>query len=494
MPVDTLHPSYTHASPDWVKMRDVMGGTRAVKGRREIYLPRLSGQEDAAYNSYLCRAQFFGATGKTAEALVGFIFRRNPEVTIPDTMADIASDLTLSGLSLYDYSRKTAEAVMAVGRSGSLVDFDELAGRPKVAHYCAEDIINWRTGYVGGKFVLSMLVLHELDNTYVETPETAALQKPDEFQHITFDQWRVFTLVPDAAGAFVKVEVWRRKPQEAGKGPGEWFLVSQQFPTRRGVGLGRIPFIFHNPSDSQPNMQRPPLLDMADVNLSHYMTSADLENGRHVCGIPTPYATGFDKSEVTGLMLGSSFAWVAENPQAKAGFVEFNGEGLGALEKAIQEKEGQMAALGAKMLEPEAKKAEAFGTVELRSSAETSALSKMAHSLSGGISDVLQWIAWWIGTAAEPEELAETAKIVLSQDFLSTRMAPDELAQMVAAWMAGAIDWETLIWNLRRGEMVDAQRTDEEIRQSIKDNPPMGNGAPFSEPDPVPPPTVLPAA
>lgn len=477
MPVDTQHPEYADALPDWTIMEDVLSGQRAIKSKGTAYLPKLNEQNDTEYAAYKQRAGFFNATGKAHEALVGFIFRRNPEVTIPEneTMAGIAKDITLGGLSLYDYTRKTVEAVMAKGRMGTLVDWDEAENRPLAIAYTAEDIINWKTRRIGGMMVLSQLVLHEKDSEWIPLgPESKPEQSPDEYSHKTYDQWRVYRVDETGGDPFVICEVWRRKEKTSNGQPGEWAMVKQAIPTRRGKALHRIPFIFHNADDSQPEIGKVPLIDMATVNLSHYMTSADLENGRHFTGLPTPYAAGFEQPADGKLAIGSSVAWVTDRADAKVGFVEFSGQGLGALERAITEKETQMAALGAKMLEPEAKKAEAYDTVELRSSAETSALSKVARAVSGGISDILQWMGWWIGGQSDPEDLSATHKIELNRDFLTTRMRPEELQQMVGAYAAGAIDFETLFWNLQRGEMIEPQRTIEEVKASIEANPPGG--------------------
>jgi hypothetical protein len=44
MPVNTTHPDYDAALPDWLRARDVLAGEDAVKSAGEKYLPRLDSQ------------------------------------------------------------------------------------------------------------------------------------------------------------------------------------------------------------------------------------------------------------------------------------------------------------------------------------------------------------------------------------------------------------------------------------------------------------------
>lgn len=472
MPVDTTSPEYDNAAPDWRIMRDVLGGARAVKAGAASYLPRLSEQTPEDYNSYKDRAQFFNATSRTLESLKGFVFRKDPQMLFPAEMAPFMDDATMTGISFYDYAKGTLEEVLGVGRVGTLIEWDGSERRPFFVRYRAEDIINWKVERVAGHMVVTMVVLHELDPEWIPlTEDQRAKGPPDEYEQGQYDQWRIYRLQTDDAGEpYVTITVYRRKDERKGSKDDPFVIVKQAVPTRRGVSLHRIPFVFHGPNNGLTCVEKPPLLDLADVNLSHYRTSADLENGRHFTGLPTPYACGFETKNK--FRVGSTVAWVTEEANAKVGFLEFTGQGLKALETAIEQKERQMAALGARMLQPEAKKAEAFDTVAMRSAAETSALMNATIACTQTLSDTLEWVGWWIGTAAEPEELSKTHGIELNSEFTIARMDAQMLAELTAAYLGGAIDLETYHHNLEQGELLPAGRTVEEMRTSIDDNPP----------------------
>ena len=113
MPVNSTHPDYDAALPAWSRARDVFAGEDAVKAAGEKYLPRLDAQEDAEYLAYKNRASFFNATARTAEGLVGLIFRREPELKLPDIalgvgqkLAEFSDDVDLLGTSLTAYAKK----------------------------------------------------------------------------------------------------------------------------------------------------------------------------------------------------------------------------------------------------------------------------------------------------------------------------------------------------------------------------------------------------
>src|SRR4051812_37509 len=93
MPVNSTHPDYDAALPDWLRARDVLAGEDAVKAAGEKYLPRLDMQTPEEFVAYRKRASFFNATARSAEGFVGLIFRRPPFVKIPEALAGVGKAL-----------------------------------------------------------------------------------------------------------------------------------------------------------------------------------------------------------------------------------------------------------------------------------------------------------------------------------------------------------------------------------------------------------------
>ena len=451
-----------------------MAGAEAVKAAGKKYLPSLNSQATADYNRYKERATFLGATGRTLAAFTGLLMRKTPDMET-EAVTDIIGDIDARGSTLNDYIRAALREAGSTGRAGTLIDWTtEEGGRPYFSFYLAEDIVNWHVDRIDGRNELTLLVLRERGHRLNE----------DTFEHESIETFRIYRL------------------REAGLEM-ETIVVVEGFATpestdpvlirRRGEALRFIPFVFHGLLGNVPECGPIPMLDLAEINLSHYRTSADLENGRHVAGLPTPWAFGVDIDQQV-LTIGTTEAWTSSNEKASCGYMEFTGAGLSELRLAIIEKQEQMATLGARLLQQEKAAAEAYQTVRIRHDAEQSVLVNVAESTSASISIALQIAAWWMGAAAVPEDLAETTFLVLSTDFSATPIAPDQLAALVAGYQTGTISWPTLYYQLQQGELYPDGWTQEDEEAALSTARVLTPPVPTTVPDPVPEPAEDPVA
>lgn len=459
MPVDSLHAEYQASAAKWKRCRDAIEGQAAVHKMGEVYLPRLTDQPQLAYEAYLKRAVYFNASGRTLDGLSGMVFRKPPVLTVPEAIKEMLKDVDLRGSSFQAFAEQCIEEVIAVGRCGILVDFPRAAEgqrtiqqaeaeglRPYVALYQAEAIINWKAERIAGRVMLSMVVLCEQQ----EKPQ-------DDFASTSEQRFRVLRL---RDGQYVQ-EIWARPMQGA-----NWQLSETITPLRNGAPLNFIPFAFCAPVEGGFTVQKPPLLDLVEVNLSHYRTTADLEHGAHFTGLPTAVVSGYTpENPAEKLYVGSTTAWVFPNADAKASFLEFTGKGLGALRELKQDKEGQMAALGARMLAPEKRAVEAAETASIHRAGESSVLAALASAVARSLEHALTWFAEWAKAAGE-------IKVELNTDYFPTPMTAQDLAALVSAWQAGALSKETLFWNLKQGEIVQERTTFEDEEAAIAASPP----------------------
>lgn len=481
MSVSNTHTQFDEARWKWKRCRDVIAGKDAMiqsgkSGERfvgslydpawntNLYLPRLQNQTDSEYISYADRAAFFNASSRTLDAMTGLIFAKDPAVYLPAGMERYAEDITLTGTNLREFAEQVVEQQVAVGRVAILVDYPEgiPAGlsvaeverqniRPFLRWYKAENIINWRTTAIGGREVLTMIVL--LEN--IE-------QVTEEFVSEETVRYRVLTLTPEG----YRVRIFNDNGD----------LVSDIIPRRNGGPLNYIPITILGASSCTPEVQKPPLLDLVDCNIAHYRNGADYEHGLHFTGLPTPYVSGVQLAEGQSLALGSTSAWVFPDPQATAGFMEFKGEGLGAIREAMKDKEHRMAVLGARMLADDKKTAEAFGTIELKTAGERSALASIARAASDGITRCLNWMAEWAG--ATPE-----ATFALNTDFGAARMQPQMITSLVGGYQQGAIPLSVLFDNFQRGEIVAPDMEFAEYEAQLADQGPDLNLSAPASPD-----------
>ena len=206
----------------------------------------------------------------------------------------------------------------------------------------------------------------------------------------------------------------------------------------------------------------PPLIDLANISLSHYRTSADLENGRHFTSLPQAWITGVDADEFrNGLRIGGNTAWIIPNEGAKLGYLEFSGQGLGSLENALREKEAMMAIVGARLLESK-KGVESAETSRIRQNIETSVLSHIAVTLQNGLRKVLKYMARWEGLDENEVHLE------LNMDFVDVRIPHQEIIALVQAYQMGGISMNTLLYNLKQGEVIPDDVSIDDEREKIE--------------------------
>ena len=468
MPVNSTHPDYDSNAPDWSRARDVLAGEDAVKAGGEKYLPRLDSQTDEEFLAYRNRAAFFNATARSAEGFIGLIFRRPPFIKVPESgsglgraLAAFVNDADMLGTTLAGYAKNVTTEVVGLGRAGSLVDWEgDVEKRAYVALYSAEQIINWRVERVNGRNIPTLIVLSE--NIPSETPD-------DEFEFKAQQQVRVLKLVAGDGGAdasgkrpfHYQVEIWRPKENRNKRAKVEWVLAETKVPLRLGKPLPLIPFVFHGPRHSRPDVDRPPLRDIIAVNLDHYRLNADYKHGCHFTALPTAWVSGFDKS--ASLRIGSSTAWVSETPGATAGYLEFTGHGLTTFERAMDRDERLMAVLGSRLLEDQKKVGETAEAIQLRQSGENSVLSAIGSSVSESLTQVLRWVFWWNSTEEIPDAITGADVLIqLNSDFSLKGMSSQDLQAIVAAWQAGALSKDSMFELFRRGEILPDGRTNQD--------------------------------
>lgn len=488
MPVDTKHKDYDANIQRWQRARACAEGSDAVKALRGAVLPMLDSHKSEAggiagiksgvggasfnynvnaggpstkYDEYLLRALFYNATGRTAAGLAGAIFQKEPKVEkTPKDIVKHLEDVTLNGVSLELFGLEITYDVLVVGRAGILVDMPkEVKGedvRPYWVSFAAEDIFSWVTERIDGKMMLTRVVLRES----VDTPNVK-----DPFMLDNKVTYRVLALEDDK----YTVTIWSPSSEQ-----GSTLVAGETItPKRRGKPLSEIPFVFVGPCTTSPDVQKAPLLDLADVNLSHFRTMADLEHGLHFTALPTPWVSGAAAANEDGpKSIGSGVLWIL-GEGGSAGMLEFSGAGLRSLREAEQEKRKMMATLGARLLEDQATVGETATAFIGRHSGEQASLHTVTNSVEKALTSALRWHVWWAGTAGEtPREV--DSLIQVNKDFYNIKMSSQELMSWVQALQAGAISYETFYMQLEQGEMT---RPGVDSDQELKDIEAFGAGA-----------------
>ena len=414
MGIESKHPLYIETENKWIRVRDSFLGSDKVKSQGEVYLPKLSSQDKDQYASYVMRAMYVNAIKNTVQGLVGAVMRIAPVINAPDRILELSQDITGTGVSLNDFISNMLSEQLLMGRQGILIDRTE--DRAYLSGYTTEQITNWMDDTVVLK---ETYVAHDLNDYYSMTYEV---------------QYR--ELMIDEDGKYL-VRIWREVQG--------WSVWNEIYPTKVGQSLDTIPFVALSGNELNLNPTQPPLMSLVDTNLSMYRTSADLEHGRHFTALPTPYVTGIDGD--SELKIGSGSAWILPDSSSKAGYLEFTGQGLQALEKAVDEKRNIMAGLGASLLQTQKSGVESAEAVRLRQNSEASVLVGAVLSVQEGIAKALSIMAEWEGVSGDIE-------VSLNTDFSDSKISAENLTALMGAWQSGAISHETFLHNMKKGEVI----------------------------------------
>lgn len=434
--VTVLHPNYVKMQNKWKQIRDVLGGEEVIKTvclqtKKYLPLPETEADQmanDARYLAYVARAVFYNATARTLSGLVGQVFSKPPVATFPDSLEYLKDDPAGSGVTLEQQAKGVLANIMAVGRAGLWVDYPSVEGgvtkaesedgiiRPFITAYKAEEVRNWRTRKVGAKTLLSLVVLSE---EYIE--------EDDGFSMVMKTRYRELRL--NEAGNYC-VRLW-----QPGKN-GTYVTPGFVFPRNaKGELFTEIPFVFIGIANNDSEIDEPPMYDISCVNLGHFRNSADYEESCFMVGQPTPWFSGLTDEWVKNTLKGKVFlgsrGGIPLPAGGAAGLLQAQSNTI--VSEALDKKESQMIALGAKLIQASsgggAKTATEVNTDKV---SEVSVLAAAARNTSAAYDVAFNFCSAFSG-------ISEDVQFELSTDFEMSKMTSQDLLALVTTWQSQGI-------------------------------------------------------
>ena len=416
--------------PHWMLIEDLLGGTYQMRKRHRRYLPQEPRELDESYDNRLARSVCPPFYLRLERMLAGMLTRK--PVRLNDTADPIREHLfnvDLQGNDLNVWTYETTRKMVRYGHVGVLVDAPTSgqSGRPYWVTYTPRDILGYRTEMIDGEVKLSQLRLQEK----VSVPDGLYGEK-------IIDQIRLLT-----RGGF---EIHQ-------KGKNNLFVKVDEGTT----SLSEIPFSVAYANRLNLLESRPPMSDIAELNLKAYQIQSDLDNQLHISAVPMLAFYGFPQSseEVTAGP-GEAIAFPADG---RAEYIEPAGRSYDAQFKRLDVLSNQINELGLAAVLGQKLSAETAEAKRIDRSQGDSTMMVVAQQMQDMIDNCLQFHGQYIN--------AEAGSCFVNRDFLSQRLEPQEIQALLQLYTSGSITQETLLKQLHEGEVLgDEFDVEEEIEST----------------------------
>ena len=444
---DYEHPQYGEMAPLWQITRDLCAGTPVVRGAGKEYLIPNMAEDDIAYNHRLQKAVLFNAFDRTLNSLVGLVFKEDVSLADdnPAPIVEHWENIDNAGTHGAVFAKQFFTHMLRDGHAASLVDMppavsegatlaDERATnrRPYWVGYQAHQIKNWRTTAINGQTTLELIVFEEV-----------TLEPVGAFGLESVTRYRVLRLVEGVA----VWELYRRVEQKNGEDE----IILEASGT---TSLNRIPVAIGYSRYEGVLQSRPPLIDLALLNLAHYNKYSDFSTLLHLT-LPILCAKLRDRNNDSQVIGPYALVDVAEN--GDVWYAEPTGAGLKPQAEDLAAIEERMAKLGLAMLSAKApQKAQTATETILDNLQEQSDLATSARSCQDALELALGFHAAYLGLEGGSVEMGSSGA-----DLVIT---PEKMKVLIEAVGANVLSVETVQEILvRAGELPEDFDTQQEV-------------------------------
>ena len=208
--------------------------------------------------------------------------------------------------------------------------------------------------------------------------------------------------------------------------------------------LGEIPLVTVYAGKTDTMTSKPPLLDIAYLNLAHFQRQADLIHSLHVASQPLLVMEGWD-DQTKDMAISVNYA-MATQPGNKVYYVEPAASAFEAQAAEIQELQLHMATLGISTLSQQKFVAESADARRLDRVDTNSMLSMVSLDLEQKMQKAFNLSADYLGL--EPPE------IKISRDFDIDRLIGQDITALTSLFDQNVIDREEFRDILVQGEVL----------------------------------------
>ena len=425
--INDANTSWHAQEPHWILIEDLMQGTYGMRKKHRRYLPQEPRELDESYDNRLARSVCPPYYQRLERMLAGMLTRKPVRLDdTSDTIREQLFDVDLQGNDLNVWTYETARKLVRYGHIGTLVDAPSDGGRPYWVTYTPRQILGWRSELQDGQQRLTQLRL--LESTIV----------PDgQYGEKAVEQVRLLT-----PGAY---ELHQRDDN------GEFRVIDEGT-----TSLDQIPFSVAYANRHGYLESRPPLEDIAELNLKTYQVQSDLDNQLHISAVPMLAFYGFPSAaEEVSAGPGEAIAFPSDG---RAEYIEPGGSSFDYQFRRLEQLAAQINELGLSAVLGQKLSAETAEAKRIDRSQGDSTMMVIAQNVQDMIDNSLQYHAQYLG------QNEAAGSCLVNRDFIGARLEPQEIQSLLQLYTAGTITQETLLQNLADGEVLgDDFNVEEEL-------------------------------
>jgi hypothetical protein len=429
--VSTPSLAYQEMQSDLELVNALMGGTETMRAAGQKYLPKEPKESKDAYNNRLMRSVLFNAFSDTVQKLVGKPFSKSVTIkdTTPENIKTWSEDIDRCGSNITSFAREVFRSGLIDGLTHILVDYpqkkaenlslaDEQAieARPYAVNIKASNLIAWRSETVNGVEELTQIRIFEQSTV------------PDgQWGERQVNRIRVITKT-----GFELYELKDKKWKQIESGE---------------TSLGYIPLVTYYTNKIGFMSAKPPLIDLAYLNVQHWQSSSDQEHILHFIRFPLLHGAGFN-SDQKQIDIGPNRMILSEDPNAKLVYVEHSGAAVDAGRQSLKDIEDKMASLGMQILTK--RSGDVTATSDALDTAKShSALQDMIRRLENTFSEVFWLMGKWVNQNAD-----NVSGVNINQDFGLSLVSGKDEDTLLKSRMAGEISRTTYLSEMKRRNVL----------------------------------------
>jgi hypothetical protein len=417
----------------WSLVSCLMGGTDAMRAAGRTYLPQMPMEGGSEYTCRLAVATLFPAFSETVGQMAGRLFSEPLQIgdDVPSVIIEQLGNADLEGRNIDGVAGEWFSKALEKGLCHALVDFPPMEGvvanaaeerasgaRPYIVLIDPINVLGWRSQRINGIETLLQVRIIE-----------AAEEDDGEFGTASVSQIRV-----------IEPTGWRTYREQGEEGKKEWVLHEEG-----SLSLGKIPLVTLYTKRTGFMQGKPPLLELAHLNVKHWQSQSDQDTILHTARVPLLARIGADFGEDGApVVIASSTIDLPTGGDIK--YVEHTGAAIGAGAESLVALEEQMKAAGAKVLTKTVLSL-SDNQAKDESDKELSQLGRMARSLEDALDQVLQLFADW-------QKLPDGGSIEVVADLDADVLTGANVDVLLDSVVAGTLSPETYFEELKRRSLI----------------------------------------